>query len=236
MSVSVINSIRNLKTDSWWFVKIIVIALPVFLILHNNLYEKTNFLNFCIICSVFIGIYFGISSIMISRNIHNETPLLPNFLDIVSIIKRAIFCTVSAILPISILTVLIKELSGKIVAEPFIVCLIYIFIVSVFLPFLFLPMIYYSVNGKFSDMLNRNIIFRASGNFILACYTYVIQYIFTIGLLWYLLYLSATVLINDILATQILHSILIVVSILSVFSFFSDIYGDEIPELKNNLL
>ncbi len=229
---SILNAFRNIMSDSWWVVKIVVYALPIFFIVNSGVlstYTKGDRIIEILILSV---AYLGISSFMMYRNINNKQPILPGLFQIPEVLIRAVGVSVVTI-PLYILYIYIMNLiSIYCVFEPFVMFVIYA-CVSLFLsPFILIPAVLYSVNGKVLDSLNIRVILEASGNFSVAFLSFIIQYLFTIFLAGYLLYRLFTEMLTDNLALNITYSLFLVISILTFYSYCSDLYKDVIPSLN----
>ena len=93
-------------------------------------------------------------------------------------------------------------------------------------------MVLYSVNGKINDAFRFNIIMEASGNFIVQFLSYILQCIFTIILVSFLLYKLLTEMLGYTQAVEVLVGLTIAFVIFSLFSYCSDMYTDVIPEIK----
>ena len=111
--------------------------------------------------------------------------------------------------------------------------IIYICTVMLFSPFVFIPGVLYSVRGRLTDAFNLRILAEGGGNFSLQILSFALQYIFSLGLLIFLLYKLITEMLNDVLALNVLYSISAVFSFLTLYSYCSDMYDDVIPPLKS---
>ena len=70
---SIINAVRNIISDNWWIVKVIVFAAPIFLIINNKIFDGFGETNKIIAYIILACLYFGICSFLINRNINNLT-------------------------------------------------------------------------------------------------------------------------------------------------------------------
>lgn len=228
---SVFNSLRNIASDNWWVVKIAILALPIFCILNNNLLEKYGYNDQIIFGLILSILYLGFVSVMMHRNINNKTPLMPGLFSIPEYIVKTIGMSIVSIPLLIIYGVVINLIKTYVVFEPFVMFVIYVCVTLFLAPFIFIPSVLYSVNGKITDAFNFKVIIGGAGNFSVAFLSYVIQYIFTIFLFAFLFYKLFTEMVNDSMLVNIVYSLTFVISILSLYSYFSDLYDEQIPPL-----
>lgn len=229
---SLINSLRSITSDPWWFVKIAIFSAVLFFVIDNDLnYPNGNPALTPLYIVIFV-IMLGFASIAIHRNINNKTPLFPGVFDIFEIINKSI-CATIAILPGGLLCYVCIAFVGRNFAfEPFVMGVIYACILIFFVPFIFIPVVLYSVNGNLIEAFKLNNIYEGSGNFTVQFLSYLLQFAFFICLGTYCIYIFLLQMLGDHVSLLILKCVVIVVSFFSVFIFCSDLYEDVIPELK----
>ena len=89
---SIINAFRNIISDSSWFLKVVLMAVPVFTVLNymlgqsGGIDEKTIALAGGVLC-----LYIGCGTYMMNRNINNNSPILPNILGIPELLFHSFF-------------------------------------------------------------------------------------------------------------------------------------------------
>lgn len=228
---SIINALRNISGDNWWAVKIPVMALPVFFILNNNGIENIDADSNILMFMILGVIYLGCSSILMNRNINNKSPLLPSLFSIPELFIKSIGMSLVSLPLFIVYFMCIKYINANIILEPFIMWVIYICVTLFMAPFIFIPAVLYSVNGKITDAFYFKSLIEGGGNFSVQFLSFIIQYIFTIFLFALLLYHLFINMLNDMLAINIVYSLTVVISILSLYSYCSDLYGDVIPVL-----
>lgn len=232
---SLVNAARNILSDNWWFVKLVVLTLPVYLILSNEQMSETILNQNIPVLIVLLLIYLGCASVMMNRNINNKSPILPGIFTIPEVIVRAIGSFIVGLPGMAVLTAACYFVSTNIVLEePIANLIVYICIVSFISPFIFVPMVLLSVNGKITDAMRINKITEAAGNFIVAFLAFLIQYAFMILLLTWVLYkLLYEMMGEGNIAILILVSFVSVFSFFLIFSYASDLYEDVIPPIKS---
>ncbi|MBQ8887295.1 MAG: hypothetical protein IJY61_06305 [Candidatus Gastranaerophilales bacterium] len=228
---SFINSIRNITSDSWWFVKIAFFSAVVFFVLDQGYYQRNN-QSYMIVYLLLCMLGFGCASFLMNRNINNRTPILPSFFNIPVLIKDSIFSSIVAIPGTVLFCIVVNYLYENFEFEPFVAFIVYLCVTLFFVSFIFIPMVLYSVNGNLTDAFKFNIIYEASGNYTVQFASYLIQYVFIMGFATYLVYITILEMLGDHVGLLILKAVVIVISFLSVFSFSSDLYQDVIPEIK----
>lgn len=229
---SIINSLRNLSGDSFWFLKILFLATPIFFILEYGALENYGFEDKLIFGSIIGIVYLGVAAILMYRNINNLSPILPSLFTIPELIVKALGISIVSV-PLYIAYICaIKAISTYFTFEPFVMWVIYICVTLFLAPFILVPAVLYCARGKISDSFNIKIIFDAAGNFSVAFLSYVIQYAFTILLFTYLFYRMFYEMVASSMISNIIFSISFVISFLSLYSYCSDCYGDIIPQIK----
>lgn len=228
---SIINSFRNISSDKFWLLKIVVFAVPVFMIIQVNIlsgYSPRDQVIMCLILSIF---YIGISTFLMNRNINNRSPIMPSLIYIADYLKFTFFGSLIS-LPVYVLLILsLYWVHSTLTLEPFVMWVIYVSVLLFFSPFIFVPLVMYSAHGRLKDVFNLRVFFDAAGNFVVSFAAYIIQYAFTILLVWYLLYRLFFEMMENNLFLNIVSSIFIVITLLSIYSYCSDLYGDVIPEI-----
>lgn len=228
---SFINSIRNLTSDPWWFVKIAVFSTIVFYVLDQGYYQRNNpnYIYVYILLAVF-GM--GCASFLMNRNITNKTPLLPSLFSIPELLWKSVFASLVALPGTLIFLLIVNYVYENFEFEPFVAFVIYLCITLFFVSFIFVPLVLYSVRGSLNDAFRFKHIIDASGNFTVQFAGYLIQYAFIMGFATYLVYITILEMLGDHVGLLILKCVVIVISFLSVFSYSSDLYQDVIPEIK----
>ncbi len=230
---SLINSLRNISSDSWWAPKLAFLTFFVYIAVNNK--EQTGQVKsaFPLMLVLLIIVFLGCASVMMHRNINNKSPILPSLFSVLEVILKAIGCTFSIIPGAAIYYFCISWVQKTLLFEPFVMYVIYICISLFFAPFIFIPAVLYSVDGKLKDAFRLDIIFAGSGNFVVQFLSYIIQYFFILFLFTFLLYLLFTSMMGESVFIPIIYSIFIVVSFFSFFSFCADLYEDVIPPIKS---
>lgn len=229
---SVVNAFRNILSDGWWLVKLAILGVPVFLIINNNILQNYDFSN-KLIALILLGIlYFGCVSFMMSRNINNLSPLLPGLFNIPEVIKKAVICSLFSI-PLYALYIFAVNYIIQMFSNQVLVMYVIILCITLLLsPFVLVPSVLYSVRGSIVDALDIKKIIECSGNFSVAFLSFLIQYVFIVGLTGYIGYKLLNEMLKDNLALNVWYSIIIVVSIFILYSYCSDLYPETIPEIE----
>ena len=229
---NIINALRNISSDSWWFVKIAVMTIPVFYFFENTSPASFDFNMMLPYFILFAILYLGVVAVLMHRNIANESPLLPSLFSIPDFIKKAIGLSVVS-LPMYILYFyLMYYVYNNFEFETYMMLIIYIGITLLCAPFIFIPSVLYCVHCKISDAFNFKIILEAGGNFVVQFLAFIIQYFFTIFLLTLLFFHMFKNMLEDSMFLNLTVSISFVVSLLTIYSYCSDLYGDVIPQIK----
>ncbi len=228
---SFINSIRNITSDPWWLVKVVVYSAIVFYVLDQGYYQRNN-PNYAIAYIILAVIGMGCASFLMHKNINNERPILPSLFSIFELIGKSIGASLVALPGALLFLLVVNYLYDNFEFEPFVAFVVYLCVTLFFVPFIFVPTVLYSVNGSFTDAFKISNIYEASGNFTVQFAGYLLQYAFIMGFATYLIYTTILEMLGDHVGLLILKSFVIVLSFLSVFSFSSDLYQDVIPELK----
>lgn len=230
---SLINSVRSIASDSFWVVKIAFISSILFVVMDNDLNYPNGNPQLVPVYFVIAAIMMGCASVAMHRNLNNKVPLFPSLFDIFEIINKSIGSVISITPGLLVYYASISFVKTNFVFEPFVMTVIYLCITVFFAPFIFIPTVLYSVNGRLTDAFRLKNILDGSGNFIVQFLSYVIQYVFIIGILTYLVYTVLLEMLGDHVSLLILKCIVIVISFFSVFIYCSDLYEDVIPEIKN---
>lgn len=230
-----INAIKNIISDRIWFIKIAVLAIPVYLYFTVDNFASSilvNDLNFWAALSI---LYLGVSSVLIHRNVNNKVPILPSLFDVIDIIRRSI-CSFIVALPglISLFVVLyllntyLPYLSDTVKIIAHAACIVILF------PFISIPVVIYSANGKLTDLFKVKNVQSASGDFIVSFITFLIQYALTVAFFTFLVYEAfKTFYGENFMGIPILFSFVITFSYIMLFSWASDLYGQIIPAVEN---
>ena len=68
---SFVNSIRNITSDPWWFVKVVVYSAIVFYVLDQGYYQRNN-PNYVIAYVLLVVLGMGCASFLMHKNINNR--------------------------------------------------------------------------------------------------------------------------------------------------------------------
>ena len=231
---SLVNAVRNIMSDGWWFIKIAVLMIPVYLIMENEQMQSEILGSNLPVLFVLCILYLGCASVMMNRNINNKTPILPGILTIPEIIIKSVGCAICMFPGAAILAFCCSFIKANIVLEePFAMFVLYTCVVIFFVPFILIPAVLYSVNGKITDAAKINKVFAASGNFVVAFLSFVIQYLFMFLLFAFLIYRVLIEMLGEgNPGIPVLYAFVIVVTFLLIFSFSSDLYEDVIHHIK----
>lgn len=228
---SVWNALRNISSDSWWAVKILVLAIPVYFIVDGTFLSALTEEEKLIVYLILGALYLGFVGVLMHRNINNKTPLMPSLFSIPELIVKSICMSIISLPLFAIYFACINAIYTHVIFEPFIMLVIYICVTLFFSPFLFIPAVLYAVNGKISDAFNFKCIFEGGGNFSVQILSFAIQYAFTIFFASFLFYQLFLNMVSDSTALNIIVSIASVLSFLTFYSFCSDMYNEQIPPL-----
>ena len=231
---SFVNSIRNITSDPWWFVKVVVYSAIVFYVLDQGYYQRNN-PNYVIAYVLLVVLGMGCASFLMHKNINNRRPILPSLFSIFDLIGKSIGSSLVALPGLVLFILSANYLYENFEFEPFVAFVVYLCVILFFAPFIFVPTVLFSVNGRFSDAFKLSNIYEASGNFTVQFAGYILQYAFIMGFATYLVYTTILEMLGDHVGLLILKAFVIVLSFLSVFSFCSDLYQDVIPELKEKV-
>lgn len=231
---SIINSLRNLSSDNYWFIKILFLAVPIFCILNYGALDQYALSDQIIFGSILGIFYLGVAAILMHRNINNLSPILPSLFTIPEFVIKGIGISIVSVPLYIIYILIINTIATYVVFEPFVMAVIYICVTLFLAPFIFIPGVLYCVNGKLTDAFNFKVILASAGNFSVAFLSYIIQYVFTILLFAYLFYRMFDAMVEDTMPANIVWSITSVVTILSFYSYCSDLYPDVIAELPKH--
>ncbi len=227
---SVINSVRNIATDTWWLPKIAMFTYLIFLLILNFEYLLANPQRFIALGSLTLVLMLGSAAVMIKRNINNEIPLMPNLLNAPEIIMRA-FGSIILMLPGSVLLyyAFMYLYEHPYFDQPLHGIILFI-VVLVFAPFIFIPVVLYGARGRFLDGYRVDLIVQGGGDFIVKMLGYVIQYFFIFYLFSFLVYLAVKAMMGeDSSAIYLFISFVFTMSFFSFFSYISDLYEESIP-------
>ena len=232
---NVINSVRNIASDTWWVPKLLVLNYLMFLIVLNFDYLLNHQSSLIALVSLTLVLFTGSAAIMINRNINNETPLLPNIMDFPQIILKS-FLSIILMLPASLIAyftlnymILNPFFEGNL--QTILVCIVAL----LFTPFIFIPIVLYGVKGRFFDGYRIDLIIQGGGDFIVKMLSYALQYFFVIYLFSFLVYLGIKAMMGEeSTAVYLFISFVLTLSFFSFFSYISDLYEESIPVIKSN--
>lgn len=232
---SLVNAVRNIMSDTWWIVKLIVLSAPVYFILNNNEFAADLMgANIPVLLAILL-LYFGCGAVLMNRNINNKSPVLPGIMTIPEVILRGIGAVISALPGLAVLYGICLFISTNVVLEePFAVFILYTCVIAFFTPFILVPVVLFSVNSKITDAFRFDKVFSASGNFVVAVLSFIIQYFFYVFIIAFVLYKLLLEMLGEGNPFLLMFTaFVIVVSFLLVFSYSSDLYGDVIPAIKS---
>ena len=210
---SIINAFRNIISDSSWFLKTVLMAVPVFMVLNYSIGQGTGFdektmaLFGAVLC-----IYIGCGTYMMNRNINNNSPILPNLLGLPELLFHSFFSMLIVIPGILACAFTLKMFSTYLSFDFNTMLIMYVLIIIFFSPFIFIPLVLYAVNGKIQEVFNFKSLFDGAGNFIVAIFTLVIQYVFTFAIVWFLAYKVFSEMMEDYLLINVINSFFIVLT------------------------
>ncbi len=231
MASSVVNSLRNILSDNFWLFKMILYVLPVFYLINSDELKKYTQTDVVIIVCILSVVYLGVIGFMMNANINNKNPFLPGIKNIIDVIRDAICMSIVTLPQAAILYYVVNVIREYCHYDFVVMVVIYLALSIIFSPFIFIPAVLYSVRRNLADAFNFKVIFSSSGNFCVSYLAYLFQYIFVIFLGAFLIYELLINMLNDDLFLNILYSIFLVISVLSIYSYCSDLYGDVIDEL-----
>ena len=231
---SLINSIRNITSDPWWFVKVGIFSGILFYILDQG-YHIPPVMSDQNIMSLVIALFFvftGVAAVSMHRNINNLAPFFPGLTNIFEILIKGTFVTI-AMIPGLLLSYIIYNYLITVQFENLTVAvIIYVIAASIMSPFVFIPAVLASVRGNLVDAFRLDIVFKGAGNYIVQFLSYLIQYAIIVGAVTIILYYFLVEMLGDHWSLLFLKSVVIVITFFSIFSYSSDLYGDAIPQLS----
>ncbi|MCD7879356.1 MAG: hypothetical protein LUG16_05430 [Candidatus Gastranaerophilales bacterium] len=223
---SVLNSLRSISSDDWWFVKISFYALFVFILINGNANQLLNSqTNLFLAIGLLSILMLGTATVAMYRNTNNIVPLFPSLFSIPEFILKTII-GILCILPGSVICYFLYAFCRELSYEPFVMNVIYVGIGCFCAPIILSPLILYSGRGKLRDALKLNIIMRSAGNFLVQVLNYLVQSIFLIALPVFLLYKLVSEMFGQIIVLPILYSYTIVVAFFSFALFLSDLFDE----------
>ncbi len=231
---SLINSIRNITSDPWWFVKIGIFSGVLFYILDQG-YHIPQVMSDQNIMSMVISLFFvftGIAAVSMYRNINNLSPFFPGLTSIFEILIKGIFVTIAMFPGLLISYFLYNYLITIEFENLTVTIIIYVIAASIMSPFIFIPAVLACVRGNLLDALKLDIVFKGAGNYIVQFLSYLIQYAIIVGAVTLVLYYFLVEMLGDHWSLLFLKSIVIVITFFSIFSYSSDLYGDAIPQIN----
>ena len=231
---SLVGSIRNIMSDSWWIVKVGVFTAVLFFILDQGYHIPPSVPEQTIqmALAVFWIIMLGIAAVAMNRNINNKSPFLPGLFSIHEIIIKGIFAAIALIPGILLAYALYIGLSKITVEQPVVTIIFYVLAAAFVSPFLLIPVVLTSAKGNLFDAFRLNILFGGAGNVMVQILSYIIQYAIIVGAVVAVLYFFILEMLGDHFALLILKAFVLVITFISVFSYASDLYGEAIPAIK----
>ena len=208
---SFVNSIRNITSDPWWFVKVVVYSAIVFYVLDQGYYQRNN-PNYVIAYVLLVVLGMGCASFLMHKNINNRRPILPSLFSIFDLIGKSIGSSLVALPGLLLFILSANYLYENFEFEPFVAFVVYLCVILFFAPFIFVPTVLFSVNGRFSDAFKLSNIYEASGNFTVQFAGYILQYAFIMGFATYLVYTTILEMLGDHVGLLILKAFVIVLS------------------------
>ena len=175
---NIVNAIRNLSSDSWWFIKVLVLAAPIFYFFENTSPATFDFNSFLPYLVVFSILYLGFASVMMHRNIQNKAPLMPSLFSLPEFIVKSIGISIVS-LPMYILYFMAMSfVYNTVELETYLMVIIYVAVTLLFAPFIYIPSVLYSVNGKLTEAFNFKTIFECGGNFCVQFLSFLLLFLF----------------------------------------------------------
>lgn len=232
---SIINAFRNIIGDKAWFLKTVLMAIPVFMVINYEIggEEGLNEIKIALYLAV-LFVYIGCGTYLMNRNINNNSPILPSLLGIPELLFHSFFSTIIVVPGIALCSLAIKLFSNYLFFDMKTTIILYALIIIFFCPFIFIPLCLYAAEGKIQDSIKLKPLLDGAGNFIVAIFTFLIQYVFTILVCWVLLYIVISEMLTDNLLMNAIHSFFIVLTFLTFFSFVSDQFGESIPDPRRS--
>ena len=225
---SIINAARNIFSDNFWHLKLIIYSVPLYLFINNRM----NNLSFSVGYIIIICLYLGVCIFLMDRNINNKSPLLPSLFDIPELVKKTVFGSVIS-LPFLIVYYFVINLVFQMFSYSFpVMCIIFGCVTMILAPFIILPTVYYSVRERVTDAYNLKLIVDGAGNFAVALLGFIIQYVIIFGFVGTVIYMLIYHMLKDTTMLSIFESLFIVFSFLTLYSYCSNLYASEIPALK----
>ena len=232
---SIINAYRNIISDNSWFLKTVIMSIPIFMVL-NFVMEKTNGIDektFALFVAILV-LYLGTGTHIMNRNINNNAPILPNILELPELLFHSFFSIIVALPGGALCLVAIKLINTYFSFDFKTMCCLYAITIILFCPFIFIPLCLYSMNRKIAEAFNLKPLIDGGGNFIVSIFSFIVQYIFTFAIVWALLYIVFSQMMSDNIIVNIIHSFFIVLTFLTLFSYISDQFGDSIPDPRTS--
>ncbi|MBQ4123061.1 hypothetical protein IJD44_04990 [bacterium] len=232
----VINAFKNIASDRFWIFKIAIFSIPLYLYFSYKKLVLTFFLHdylFYLVLGIF---YLGISSVIINRNINNKSPILPFIPDAFEVLIKTIGSLLAAIPSLFVICYLFFFIDNFLsVDDANVLSVIKIATVVLLFPFACMPIVVYSVRGNLLDVFKSAKIYFDCGSFVEQFIFFIVQSIFTMGVLFVLVYAFIKQYLGmSPIFINVFYSFYITLYVLMVFSWASDLYGEVIPELKEN--
>lgn len=231
---SIFSSFKNITSDTQWFIKLCIMTVPVFLLMNYFLDANRVFNPHVIpfLIAVLV-VYTGCGAFMINRYINNTFPILPDLVGIPELLFHSIFSVLVMAPGLSLCLATMYLISTNLFLEMKIMMGIYGLVLIFFLPFIFIPLTLYAMNGNIKDALNLKPLGNGAGNFIIAMFAFVIQYAFTVFLVWLIFYIIFSKMMKDPYLINAINSFFIVYTFIIFFSYLADQFGDSIPDPRS---
>ncbi len=230
---NIIDSVKDIATDTWWVPKILVLSYLTFLIVLNFGYLMEHTSHFILLGSITGFIFIGCATVLVGRNINNESPLLPGLFNFPEVIIKAIVSLI-LMLPASVIYYYVNNYMQ---AHPFfeqpVHGAITVIVALLFSPFIFVPVVLFASKGRIQDGYRFDLILQSGGDFIVKILSFALQYFFVIFLFSFLVYLGIKAMLGEeSTGIYIFIAFMLTLSFFSFFAYLSDLYGESIPMIK----
>ncbi len=230
----IIDSLRNISTDMWWFPKLLCLGYLAFLLIFNIDYLMAHQQSLIALASITSVLFMGSVSILMKRNINNEAPILPGILDFPELILRSVITTLFMAPASLFLYFILKYLIENPFFEQPIHGIIIGFVTLIFTPFIFIPTVLFAARSKIKDGFRFDLILKGGGDFIVKILLYIIQVFFFLYIPSFLFYLAIKAMMGE--ESSVIYMFIgfaMTVTFFSFFSYISDLYEESIPVIKS---
>lgn len=230
---SVINSMRNIISDSLWVPKILFCSYLVFLFLLNFGYLLKHPIAMLALLFVMFFVFLGSAGILMHRNINNLSPILPDIRDFRELVLTALQLGL-IMAPFVFLYVLVNGIvQANIVQEQPVNTIFFIVVLLMFLPFIFVPTVLFSAKKRLIDAYRFDLLLFSGGNFIVSVLSYVLQFILIILSFSVFIHIALINMFGTENGTVVMwDAIFLTITFFSIFSYLADLYDDVIPLIK----